>query len=60
VILTSNDYNSTFIGSLLTSGALLLFVPDRFINALEKKVLGKEIKLPFQNSKPDENTNPIP
>lgn len=49
VILTSNDYNTTFISGLIFSGCALLFIPDKFIGKIEKAFLGKEIKLPFQN-----------
>jgi hypothetical protein len=45
IVITSTDYNLYMISGLLVSGVLLLFVPDKFINSLEKVVFGREIKL---------------
>jgi len=39
------QYEFYLYAGLIVSGVLLLFVPDKFINALEKKVLGKNINL---------------
>ena len=41
VILIKETYNETMIAGLLISGVLLFFVPNKFINVLEKFVLGR-------------------
>jgi hypothetical protein len=45
IVVTQIEYNLYMIAGFLVSGVLLLFVPDRFINSLEKVVFGREIKL---------------
>lgn len=41
LMINSIDVNVWILGSLLVSGVMLLFVPDRFIEAIEKLVFGK-------------------
>jgi len=45
IAITSTDYNVYFVGGLICSGILLWFAPDKLVNAIEKAILGKEIKL---------------
>jgi hypothetical protein len=49
VMIAKDNYDTGFMTMVLATGILLLFVPDKFINAIEKKILGREIKLPFLN-----------
>ncbi len=51
LIITSNDYNVSVVTGLLISGVMLFFVPDKFINLLEKAVIGRVINV----GKKDEN-----
>ena len=41
VVITKEGYNETLIGAILTSGVMLFFVPNRFINLLEKLIIGR-------------------
>lgn len=47
------DINNYVVTALIGSGIGLWFCPDRYINALEKLVLGREIKL--NNTDKDES-----
>jgi len=51
LIIYTADYNLYLVSGMLSAGILLFFVPDKFINGLEKIVFGKEIDLGLKKKK---------
>lgn len=45
IAIQKETYNEYLVGGLIVSGILLLFVPDKFINGLEKMIFGKSLNL---------------